>query len=391
MKRTAVVLLFVLIITYGASAQLVIEELPPMQSGRISAIGGPHVAAGDDLTTLFLNPAGFRSADPELSLAEITISAAGPIFTIGNLIQSVLSGADIATLMSTPWVLDLITGLHAGTVLNGPISFGYVGNGLGFGIFNTTGLTFDTVGTIPTVSTVMSENLTFLGGYAFRVPIPEEAGMKLDLGLMLKAFVQGEVNFSASILSLLGLLGDPSIDTILSQPFDLVVGAGLDVGIRYSIADVITFGIVGRNLPTFTMRSPYASVNSFMAGGTAVPVTGYVPIDLSGGIMFSPSLGFFDRFISGVKIFLDYSDILDFVTHPDTARNPFLHIGAGAEITLLEIMALRGGFYDGYFSAGFGLDLSIVRIDLSMFGRELSGEPGVLPSYNVLLGLLFRI
>jgi hypothetical protein len=92
-----------------------------------------------------------------------------------------------------------------------------------------------------------------------------------------------------------------------------------------------------------------------------------------------------------LKFFVDYSDILDFLTHPDTSRNPFLHIGAGAELTLLEILALRGGFYDGYFSAGFGLDLTFVRIDLSLFGRELSAEPGMRPVYNVMLGVLFRI
>jgi hypothetical protein len=165
----------------------------------------------------------------------------------------------------------------------------------------------------------------------------------------------------------------------------------LDLGIRYSLWDVITIGIVGRNLPTFTMRNSYGSLNSFISGGVPTSEYGYVPMDLSAGLMFSPGLGFLDRVISRFKLFAEYGDILDFVTHPATARNPFLHIGLGTELTLLEILAFRGGFYDGYFSAGLGLDLSFMRLDLSMFGRELSGEPGLRPVFNVILGALFRL
>ena len=392
MRKTAIVTAIILAAAARLPAQLtLIEEAPVIPSGRIAAIGGPHVAVADDLTTLFLNPAGFRAAGPQMSLAEVTLGLAGPIFSITDLVMQVMNGTSIATLMDMQSVQQLFNGLYAAGAVNGPIAFGYVGNGLGFGIFNTTDLKFSTVGTIPTLTASLVETMSFEGGYAFRIPIPEEVGMTLDLGFMLKAFVRGEIGLSENILTIMGLLMSPSIATFMGQAFALDVGAGLDLGIRYSWADVLTIGIVGRNLPTFTMRNSYASLASFLAAGAPATEYGYVPIDLSAGLMFSPSLGFFDRFISKVKFFADYGDILDFITHPATARNPFLHIGAGMELTLLEILSLRGGFYDGYFSAGVGIDLAFVRLDLSTFGRELSGEPGLRPVYNLLIGLLFRI
>ena len=82
---------------------------------------------------------------------------------------------------------------------------------------------------------------------------------------------------------------------------------------------------------------------------------------------------------------------MDFVTHPATATNPVLHIGVGLELTLLEILSLRGGFYDGYFSAGLGINMSFMKLNAAMFGRELSSEPGVNPAYNLAVGLEFSM
>ena len=67
-----------------------------------------------------------------------------------------------------------------------------------------------------------------------------------------------------------------------------------------------------------------------------------------------------------------------------------LHIGFGAEVMLLDVLAVRAGFGDGYFSAGLGFNLTAFRLDLAMFGRELSGEPGLRPSYNLIMSTSFR-
>jgi hypothetical protein len=56
---------------------------------------------------------------------------------------------------------------------------------------------------------------------------------------------------------------------------------------------------------------------------------------------------------------------------------------------MLQILSLRAGFGQGLLSAGLELDLAFVSVSLSMFGSELSTEPGLRPTYNFVLGMRF--
>lgn len=47
------------------------------------------------------------------------------------------------------------------------------------------------------------------------------------------------------------------------------------------------------------------------------------------------------------------------------------------------------GIKECYPSAGVGLDLSIVNLDVSIFGSELGLQPGSVPQYNMALSLSF--
>jgi hypothetical protein len=138
------------------------------------------------------------------------------------------------------------------------------------------------------------------------------------------------------------------------------------------------------------VRNSYASLTGFTTGVTPTLAYGLAPIDLSAGVLFTPPLGALAGYLSDLKIALDYSDILDFLTHPSTASNPVLHVGLGIEVVMLDILSLRAGFGDGYFSAGLGLNLTVFRLNLTMYGSELSTEPGLRPAYNLLVGFEFR-
>ena len=54
----------------------------------------------------------------------------------------------------------------------------------------------------------------------------------------------------------------------------------------------------------------------------------------------------------------------------------------GTEIDILNRFALRGGFNQGYPTAGVGLDLWILKLDYAYYGEELGLAPGQLPSYK---------
>jgi hypothetical protein len=357
---------------------------------RSSATGGSHVALADDITTLVTNPAGFQSAGPQFEVADLTVNLSGPVFSIADLVLKISGGTSPAALLSDPNVQSLLNSLYSSAVLNGPLALGYVGNGLGFGFFNSSGVTFTTVGAVPTMTASLHEDLLFVSGYAFRIPLPAEAQSTLDVGMSVKAFARGGIELSESILDLLSLLSSPDPSVLFVQPFTLDIGFGIDAGVLYSWNKTISAGIVGRNLFAPVVRNTYSSITAFSTGGTATQSYGSAPIDLSAGIMYSPDLGPLEGYISSLKIMLDYIDILDFLTHPATSTNPILHVQLGAELTVLQILALRGGFGDGYFAAGLGLDLSAFRFNLSMYGTELSAEPGIRPAYNLLVGLEFK-
>jgi hypothetical protein len=168
------------------------------------------------------------------------------------------------------------------------------------------------------------------------------------------------------------------------------VGFGVDAGVLYTWNSVLSVGITGRNPYTPVIRNTYASLGAFSSGSAPTVSYGLAPISLDAGILFTPRLGVLQDYLTGLKLMLDYGDILDFITHPATAKNPLLHIGLGAELTMLDILSLRDGFGQGYFSAGLGLNLTVFQLSLSMYGSELSLEPGLRPAYNLLAGIEFR-
>lgn len=354
-------------------------------------MGGTHAALADDLSTLFGNPAGFRSAGPELSLAELTIGLSGPVFDLAGIAVQASGEGGLESLLTSGAVLSLLRSLRARFGLVGPISFGYVGNGLGFGFFNDTVLRVTSSGVVPSITVTARETFSLAGGYAFRIPLGSEQH-SLDIGALLKAFVRGEVTLKRDLLGLLSLFENVSADVILDSPFNLDVGIGIDAGLRYNYQERFAAGIAVRDAYAPYLRNAYGAFRTLTEGGDpAAPEYLLTPLDLSVGIAFRPNLGRLDRVISDLSLLLDYSDILDFAVQPGAARNPVLHVGLGAEVVLLDSLALRFGFAQGLFSAGLGIDLSFFSLNLSMFGQELSTEPGLAPTYNVVLGTEFRI
>ena len=359
-------------------------------SARTSALGGIHVAYTEDLSSLFHNPAGFITAPSQLSIAELTIGASGPIFDIANIVIQAFGDSDITALLGTSTVQNLVRSIYAAADVAGPIYFGYIGRGLGFGFFNTTDVSFTASGPLA-IRALIGEQITLSGGYAFRIPLGSE-DHSIDAGVLLKGALRGEVELERSLLELPGLFADIGLETITGEPFRFVAGLGLDVGLRYSFSDVFAFGLVGRDLFTPTFSQNFSTLDVFLdSSEDPTRVDGFLPINLSAGLLFSPSLGRLERYINDIVILLDYADILDFLTHSSTAVNPILHVGLGVELTLLQILDIRGGFHEGLFSAGLGIDLSILRLHISMFGSEFSAEPGGRPVYNAMIGLEFRI
>jgi hypothetical protein len=106
------------------------------------------------------------------------------------------------------------------------------------------------------------------------------------------------------------------------------------------------------------------------------------------GIKYRIRSNLIDRYITRLVVMADYHDIFDLFSL--IPRNPILNIGMGVEVTVLNALAFRAGIKDALPALGFGLDLTFMSLDFSIFGRELGLDPGIQPVYAMSLGLLFR-
>jgi hypothetical protein len=358
---------------------------------RAWAIGGRHVATADGLHTLAVNPAGIPFARAGFTFSAVGLHLTGPVFTIAGVVLDGLASGDFATALGSAGVQNLLQGVYARALLTGPIAFGYVGRGLAAGITNTTSLIVE--GTANSQIEIRArEVLRAASGYALQIPLPDSWQSMLSVGVGGSVYLGGDAVTEASLITLPAVLSSIGSDFLAQSPFELTLGFAIDAGILYRWRDVLSFGIAVTDIYAPFRAVPYATVSGFL-GRTAEPgaaVWATRPINLSLGVECRPSLGRAERVIQDLSVTLDYRDALDFWLDPARADNIILKFGLGVECTLLHVLALRAGFSRGLFAGGLGVDLGPLLFDATMFGWELSSEPGLRPVYNLALGLEFR-
>lgn len=362
---------------------------PPV-SAQYTGKGGLHTANNKGFSVLYTNPGALYSVETETAFSELTLNMSGPIFDIASVVVQSMEG-EMNKILATSQVQDLIRGLYASLDIVGPLYFGYIGNGLGFGVINSTNVTFTNPQSM-LVQADISETVNLYGGYSFRIPLPQTWNSSLDAGFMLKALLKGETGLNKSLLEIPALFESVSADLLMEQEFTFTSGIGADAGILYQYGNIFSFGIAARDIYTPTFNHHYTSLSSFLDGNeTPEAENSRYPFILQSGVRIQPPLGNLNKYISNVNIYIDYNDIFGYFTHRATYKHPLLYAGIGTELTLLEVLSLRTGFYEGLFNAGLGLDLTIFNLQASMYGRELSTEPGMRSVYNFCIGFEFRM
>ncbi len=347
-------------------------------SPRLTGMGGVHPAYTDGFATLYTNPAGFFASGEEVSWAELTFGLKGPVFTIADAIVG--GDMDLAT------IGDLLTGIYTGLALTGPLSFGYVGNGLGLGAIATTDILLYSY-TPLAATALVRQDLLLTGGYSFPVNIMPD-GHSLEGGVLLKGGFRGELEAGVTAVEIQSFDPTAFMD---GEPFAFITLIGMDLGLIYSWNDRIFVGLTGKDVYTPTSKKNYLSMNSFLDGDPEDSQEyGVVPFTLNLGGRYLMDMTERNIFISEVNFYLSYEDMLDFWLYPRLATNPVLHLALGAEVTMLRILDVRLGMAQGLPAAGLGIDLNWFTMNASMFGTERSTEPGMSPVYNLQLGFEFR-
>ena len=371
-----------LLLGLGFTAHAQSNSIDPfvMPSTRFSALGGNHTAAGDSFHTIFTNPASFVDIEKEFSASEITLTTYGPVLEIIDLLGSIddLDSLDLSGIVNSSKGSG---GLAFGLDLAGPISIGWVGNGLGLGFFNRTRVDAAVSGT--KIKPAVTADFFLVGGYSLR--ILNQGNHVLDGGFLGKGFFRGRWMLETPIFDALSILDDP-----MGKPFDTFFGIGLDLGFRYTLSNNLTFSLVCFDLFSPVLVTKYHSFFDFGSGADPVGESSYAQVKrrLDFGVKYTISNSFIDRYFTGLVVMADYRDFLDLFSL--VPRHPLLNIGIGAEITVLNVLSFRLGMTDALPSFGIGLDLSFLKLDMAIFGRELGLDPGKHPTYCLGLGILFR-
>lgn len=345
---------------------------------RFGAMGGSHAALDDDYSLLFANPAALDGADPRFFAAQVGARATGPLFDIA---QAFIGGGSLIGNFITVLAANDYR-LYAAADVAGPLSFGYVGRGIGFGLFNRTSATVD-ASSISSVRLGAWEDVLLIGGYAFGIDLGTHH--RLQAGILAKGFARGGVAKTTDALSLMNVVADP-----LGLAFSLTTGIGVDVGLRWEWSAGLSAGLACRDLYSPVLVSSYSSVQGFLDdpknNGTGSE-DAEIARDLAFGLAWTMQPGGLWGIVDGLVIAIDYNHILD-VLEP-FPRNPILNLGIGMEARILDIVALRAGIGEGYPNAGVSLDLSVMRLNVSFLGSELGREPGSRPAFNLMTSLEF--
>jgi hypothetical protein len=355
------------------------ETIAPfvLPSARSSAIGGNHSALADDFYSLFTNPAAFVGVEQEYSLAEITLRTYGPIFEIMDIVmnsdsESPLENLDLSGIIGAG-------GFAAGFDIGGPLALGWVGKGLGLGLFNR--IKTDAVVNGLTLHPAISGEILILGGYSFR--LLNRSNHMLDAGFIGKGFFRGGMNLDGSIFDVETLFDNP-----LDREFKTHLGLGLDLGFKYTFAENLSAALVCFDAYSPALISSFSSFNAFRDQEDPGRAYGIVSPRLDFGLKYRIRSPFLDRYISNFSVMADYRNFLDLTSL--IPRNPVLNMGLGVELLILNVLSLRLGVADALPAAGFGLDLTFMKLDCAIYGKELGLDPGIQPVYAIDFGLLFR-
>jgi hypothetical protein len=365
-----------------------LQEPLTLPTPRVQAAGGFHAADTGDWTVLFTNPGAFFDVEETHLFTQLSVNLKGPVQSLAGIAAGLLSGASSpADLLADPEVLALLKGLYGGADIIGPLSLAYVGNGLGLGVFNGTSITLKQEAPL-TIKLELTEKILAYMGYAFSIPLPDPE-QSLSLGLSFKGALIGTTSLIKSYAELAS--ADLGVDMVMSSPLDLSLGVGMDGGLFYRYRDLMSIGFTALDVFTPLQRTTYTGgIEGLLNGGPSHSSgTGVVPFTLNLGLDLSPHWEFLDRWITDIHFLFDMKNLLGSWVFVAAYVNPWLRLSFGAELTLLEVFTLRVGLNQGLLSAGFGVALGRVKMNVAVYGAELGAEPGSHPVYNLMAGFQF--
>ncbi len=396
MKQLLIVLTIFICLTGFAFGQETILTAPFVpRSPEVMAQGGSFTAVASGYNSLFTNPAGFAS-----DKGQLTIVSANPwVYVRPDAVVDLVNGLMSEGSESTDPMMEILPLINH-QITTGGIGIGFstgvawTGKGLGLGVVADVD-SYIYGDTLLGAEGEATATVGLIGGLAIPLNI---FGMKLTVGGDVRPMYRAYIPMSNSlVIDLLGSLSDESADPLallMGQSAYAGVGLGLDAGAMLEIGP-FTVGMSLRdlfgtrfNFSQSTLEDIVASLETegSLPEGTNLEDTYMIPMEINLGAAWHPDLGGFSSILDP-KIHVDLKDPIP-VFKGEASPWSLLHIGAEAK--MFRFLSLRGGFCQGYITAGVGMKLLFLDINASVFTLERGRFIGDRPNSGVALEAALR-
>lgn len=367
------ILLFLLLLNF---MPLFAEPLTYI-SGRMNALGGAHSADNRTFSSWFYNPASLALADDHTQFLDLGVSLAGQSLDMYNLIFK----------QEYKNLIPIDHGSFVLASLSGPLNTGLIRDGFAFRVYNDLDAFSFTPNLAVSSAVRIGNDLVFQGGTGFSLPWPSRWIGEAYWGFMVKSYLRWNYIYSKDMLSFFYSFSEPSL--FLMNPMSLRTGLGLDLGFNYDLTSRFTASLTVHDMLSPYIEFDYDSVNDYgQSEGYASSSMALIPVFMSLGLRYTPRITDAVGFINRWDLYLDYRDIL--ASAYGNPRNPILNLSFGTEARFFRFWDIRLGMGEGLMSIGTGLNFKYWGVGISMYGKELSEEPGVFSVYAAKLNIEFH-
>ena len=369
---------------------------------KMMGMGGAGLAINSSLDALFTNPSVLGRGKVRIAIPSVTLSinhiydlmkedenGNSAIENIEKMSSGDMKNSDVNTMMN---LISSLIGSGKGKIASFEASTGLIAN-----VFGVAANVSDTIRTFNgtifddlKVSTVAGLGFGFGGD---EVKFTVGGSFKYNVNIFTRRMGLGDfqamMNSDSNGNS--GSGSDPASssdeNTLSNIPLAVGYGMPLDfaVSVKYYglsatavLTDVNLFGLgdykYGILVPSDEMTS--TSATTFVKNLDKESVFKFKPkMDLDLGIGYEGKLS-----IIGFKAAADFVDLISLVRELDggySAKNVLLnHTKAGAEISLFDMIKVRGGINSGYLTLGGSFNIGIITVDTAYYWEELGSFAG---------------
>ena len=369
---------------------------------KMMGMGGAGLAINSSLDALFTNPSVLGRGKVRIAIPSVTLSinhiydlmkedenGNSAIENIEKMSSGDMENSDVNTMMN---LISSLIGSGKGKIASFEASTGLIAN-----VFGVAANVSDTIRTFNgtifddlKVSTVAGLGFGFGGD---EVKFTVGGSFKYNVNIFTRRMGLGDfqamMNSDSNGNS--GSGSDPASsseeNTLSNIPLAVGYGMPLDfaVSLKYYglsatavLTDVNLFGLgeykYGILVPSDEMTS--TSATTFVKNLDKEYVFTFEPkMDLDLGVGYEGKLS-----IIGFKAAVDFVDLISLVRELDggySAKNVLLnHTKAGAEISLFDMIKVRGGINSGYLTLGGSFNIGIITVDTAYYWEELGSFAG---------------